>query len=236
MGYLGNPICWTRMQAEAGQQLARIVRRKELERRAGDGLFFWGVGNAPSRAVPVLARSQASIDLVFSIMKSKPKAHDAQPAKVLAWTSYVDGRGAKRVIPDHILVTSRAGSRDYHYALVCHSDEPLTLADRGPFDPAAYRNFGAGAPVGASQVTALLEPCADEGPSDYRVAMKAHLVDGFWVKLTDPVEVTTGLRQAIDEADATDVSAWLELATAVRSPPRNSVFISKPAQEFLFTL
>lgn len=38
-------VCWSRMQAEAGQSLDAIVRRKELEREANGGLFLWGVGN-----------------------------------------------------------------------------------------------------------------------------------------------------------------------------------------------
>ncbi len=41
-------VCWTRMQAESGQDLLNIVRRKEIERRANGGIFFWGVGNAPT--------------------------------------------------------------------------------------------------------------------------------------------------------------------------------------------
>ena len=43
-----NYLLWTRMQAEAGQGLELILRRKERERVAGDGRFFWGVGNAPA--------------------------------------------------------------------------------------------------------------------------------------------------------------------------------------------
>jgi hypothetical protein len=73
----GSPseiLCWSRMQAEAGQELAAIMARKELERLAGDGLFFWGIGNAPSRAVGQLARVGHEIDVVFSVMKSRPKA------------------------------------------------------------------------------------------------------------------------------------------------------------------
>jgi hypothetical protein len=49
-------ICWTRMQSEAGQQLDAIMSRKELERRAGGGIFFWGVGNPPPRIINELAR------------------------------------------------------------------------------------------------------------------------------------------------------------------------------------
>lgn len=204
------------MQAEAGEQLARIVRRKDLERRAGDGLFFWGVGNAPSRAIPALARAAAAIDVLFSVMKSRPKANDIAPSRVLAWRSYVDFDGIVRPIPAHVLVTSRAGSRDYHYALMCRSDVSLTVADEGPFDPSAFRNFGGGGVVGTSQVTALLERCAPNGFSDYRIAMRAQLTGGFWVKLMNPVEVTEAGRAALDE-EPTDEDSWLDLVGYVRA-------------------
>src|ERR1700730_13554838 len=36
-------VCWSRMQAEAGQQLEAIIFRKERERQAGGGMFCWGV-------------------------------------------------------------------------------------------------------------------------------------------------------------------------------------------------
>lgn len=215
----GNTICWTRMQAEAGEQLARIMRRKELERRSGDGVFFWGVGSAPSRAIPALVRTAAVIDVLFSVMKTKPKAKDAAPDKVVAWRSYVDTDGIVRQIPDHVLVTSRAGARGCHYALICRSDTPLGVADEGPFDPSAFRNVGAGGAVGASQVTALLERHAKDGASDYRVAMRARLTDGFWVKLIDPIELDDTDRDAL-EADPVDEVEWLTLVARIRSKVR----------------
>jgi hypothetical protein len=204
------------MQAEAGEQLSRIVRRKELERRTGNGLFFWGVGNAPSRAIPTLVRAAAAIDVLFSVMKSKPKAHDAAPSRVLAWRRYIDAEGVMRAIPKHVLVTSRAGSRDCHYALMCRSESPLEVTDEGPFDPTAFRNYGAGGAVGASQVTALIERCAPDGSSGYRVAMRARLTGGFWVKLVDPVELTSAAKVALEE-EPSDDEAWLELVGYVRS-------------------
>ena len=33
---------WTKIQAEAGQSIKRILNRKELERQASDGTFWWG--------------------------------------------------------------------------------------------------------------------------------------------------------------------------------------------------
>ena len=82
--------------------------------------------------------------------------------------------GHERPLPKHAIVTSRGdrrtGTKERHYALVCWSDTPLVLGDYGLFDPSAYRNLsGTGAPVGASQVTALLRRVALEGSSDYLI-------------------------------------------------------------------
>src|ERR1700730_14929623 len=82
---LTNVVCWTRMQAEAGQDISRIIARKELERRSGFGVFFWGVGNAPNRSTKRLAAMDEDIDVVFSLMKTQPKARDAAPTGVVAW-------------------------------------------------------------------------------------------------------------------------------------------------------
>ncbi|WP_341992294.1 hypothetical protein [Azorhizobium sp. AG788] len=209
-------ICWTRMQAEAGEQLGRIVHRKELERRSGGGLFFWGVGTAPSRAIPGLVRTAAQIDVVFSVMKSRPKAQDVAPSRILAWRGYTGEDGQPRPIPDNVLVTSRAGSRNCHYALVCRSEVPLEVADQGSFDPSAYRNIGAGGAVGASQVTALLERCGRENSSSYRVAMRARLTDGYWVKLIDPVELIEPARAALEEEMQAEAD-WLDVVSYVRN-------------------
>lgn len=227
---LSERVCWTRMQAESGEGLARIVWRKELERRTGSGLFFWGVGNAPARIIPALVRSSSDIDVLFSVMKSRPKAHDIAPSRVIAWQSYVDVEGIVRPLPSHVLVTSRAGSRNCHYALVCHSETPLRLATNGiSFDPAAFRNCGAGGAVGSSQVTALLERFGPDGPSDYRIAMRARLTGGFWVKLIDPVEVSASIRAELD-GGVDDEETWLDIVEAIRvSEARPAMMRSQPS-------
>lgn len=214
-------VCWTRMQTEAGEGLSRIVSRKEIERRTGDGLFFWGVGSAPSRAIPALARSTAAIDVLFSVMKSKPKACDVEPGRIVAWNSFVDTSGIVRPIPPNVLVTSRAGSRNCHYALICHSDVQLGVADEGPFDPRAFRNVGAGGAVGASQVTALLERHTDDIAPSYRIAMRARLTGAMWVKLVDPIEVDGDTRLTLPR-EPEDEESWLAFVARVRCLTRPS--------------
>lgn len=209
-------LCWTRMQTEAGQPLARIVERKEVERRVNGGLFLWGVGSAPSRAVPDLARRGVEVPVLFSVMKSRPKAQDVAPAAVVAWRSMIDHMGRTTPLPIGSLVTSRAGSRGVHYALVCRSDEPFALSDHGAFDPRAYGNVGGGGAVGASQVTALLERVGHDAIADYRVAMRATLTAGIWVRLTDAVEVDGDMRARIDGAAVGDTK-WKEMVAAVKN-------------------
>ena len=204
------------MQSEAGQGLAHIVARKEAERRAGKGIFFWGVGNPPAVAAAALARMKATVPLYFSVMKSKPKVHDVAPARVVAWRRFHDSEGIIRELPAHVLVTSRASTRGCHYALICYSEEPLGLGNLGSFDTADWRNFGGtGAQIGSSQVTALLRRIACSGSGDYRIAMKAHLTGGYWVKLVDPVEVSIGDRGGLND-DAADPLAWVNLAMRIK--------------------
>jgi hypothetical protein len=221
------------MQAEAGQSLDVIVARKELERQAGGGLFLWGVGNAPSRLTRVLARAALPVRTIFSVMKSKPKPADAAPAVVLLWRAYLDDDGAKRPLPDTCVVTSRGDSairrKRAHYALMCRSETPLGIARGGRrFDPAAYRNVGAGGPVGASQVTALLQQVAAErDDAGYEVNMQADLVAGYWVRLADPVLLEPARLVPLDEAAGMSVAEWRTFSTGLRQAeaPRACVLL-----------
>lgn len=226
---LTETICWSRMQTEAGQELQAIVDRKELERSAGGGVFCWGVGNAPSRSIPGLARAGADVDVVFSIMKSRPKAVDVAPSHLRIWRSFFDHSGHEQTLPPGSLITSRADiglrSRNVHYALMCRSDQRLSLGDFGPFDPTAYRNVSdTGGAVGASQVTALLRRVSGEDhKTSYKVNLRAKLGQGYWVRLGDPLDLTTERRSLLDRVLANLRSVtpreWLRIVSDLRSGP-----------------
>lgn len=209
-------LCWTRMQAEAGQALADIVRRKERERRIASGLFVWGVGNAPATAVAALAKLKIDVPVVFSTMKSKPKAIDSAPASIVAWTSYVDADGTTRTLPRGCLVTSRGADpgrrKDRHYALMCRADVPLQIANGTPFDHSAFVNVGgAGAPVGASQVTALLRQVAPfSADPEYEIGFSARLAEGYWTRLVDPVPLASETAAALGRFDGGD-EEWISM-------------------------
>jgi hypothetical protein len=216
-------VCWSRMQAEAGQALDAIVARKEIERQAGGGCFMWGVGNPPALIARSLARAHVPVRAVFSIMKSRPKAVDAQPSKTVVWRRYLDADGVEQTLPPYALVTSRgdsaSGAKRMHFALMCHSAEPLAIRRGEAFDPNAFRNAGGtGAPVGASQVTALLKRVgADAAVTDYEVNIAAWLTASYWVRLLDPVELDVGKQRLIASASEVGAGRWCALVERVRS-------------------
>lgn len=214
-------LCWTRMQSEAGQGLEEIIARKEAERQAGTGLFFWGVGNAPATAIRTLARCEIAVPVIFSIMKSRPKPADVAPEATVAWTRFIDAHGVERPLPDHVLVTSRrdsaGGPKQTHFALMCFSEEPLELRRGTSFDHCAYRNAGGlGAPVGASQVTALLQQLREPATGSYEVNLQAMLTGSYWVKLTGPVALPSPSKSG--GADIQDTRAqWLTIVKEARA-------------------
>ena len=212
------------MQAEAGQALTVILARKERERKAGNGVFFWGVGNAPSSLTRSLARTNTHVEVVFSKMKTQPKAVDRAPSSTLLWRQYIDLEGKVRPLPPHALITSRGEStlraKRAHYALQCFSSSALQVSDQGEvFDPTDYCNAGGtGSPVGASQVTSLLIPTEQRRPgmvSTYTVDMRATLIGSYWVKLVDPVLLAQQDLATVDSAH-TDEADWIAFNSGLR--------------------
>lgn len=219
---LGALVCWTRMQAEAGQDLRTILSRKDMERRAGEGLFFWGVGNAAPRSLGEVVRSNKRVDVVFSVMKSKPRQVDVSPSSIFVWRKFFDLDGLEREIPEHVLVTSRGDvqgkPKTRHYALVCFSSQKLELTDGEIFDPSQYRNAGLnGGVIGVSQVTALVKRCsATKRESSYRVNLRAQLVENYWVRLSDPKKVDPQKMSMSSGIHGTRRTDWCELVKELR--------------------
>jgi len=213
------------MQAEAGQGLDAIVERKERERQAGDGSFLWGIGNAPASVANVLARAGIPVRAVFSVMKTRPKAVDVAPARTVIWRRYFDAQGVERPLPPHALVTSRGdsagGAKRFHHALMCRSDTPLTIKRGDAFDPAAFRNAGGtGAPVGFSQVTALLRRVQmDRDASDYEANLTAWLAGSYWIRLTDPVELDASRLAILADIARQPIENWCSLVSHIRGAP-----------------
>lgn len=189
---LPSAFCWTRFGVEAGQSVEEILKRKEEERQANEGTFLWGVGNALSPAITALVARMARPQLLLSPTVSGPRRVDAAPSSVALWTEATDTDGAPFALPPRSLVTSHLsaiGSKRFHYALVCRSVEPLDFGKvKGYLDFASLVNLQSGKPIGASQVTCVVQR---RSPSSngrlYPIVFVAELVPPFLVRLSRPI-------------------------------------------------
>jgi len=192
---LPKHFCWTRFGTEAGEKIDSILARKEQERLATGGIFLWGIGNSVGPAIRDLIRLEKHPMVLFSPMRSKPKAIDVAPTGLTVWTEALDLDGRDWSIPEGVKVTSRQGSetgrtKGSHYALVCRSSTPLTALDLATLRYEELVNLQSKNKLGASQVTAVVEQLAQGTAecSTYPVAFMAELVFPYFVKLVNPLD------------------------------------------------
>ena len=140
-----------------------------------------------------LIRRSAQPEVLFSPIKSAARVEDKCPPAVVAWTSAESLDGMPFSLPPASLVTSRfdlMSPKSTHYALVCYSRQSLLtespLNERIVFGQ--LRNILTGRPVGASQVTSIIERSVQShiGTRTYDVTIRALLVEPFLVRLREP--------------------------------------------------
>jgi hypothetical protein len=186
-------FCWTRFGTEAGQLIEHILKRKEEERVANEGVFFWGIGNAIGPSIRELLRRVSTPEVLFSPIKSAPRPVDAAPAAVAVWTSAETLTGEVFTLPQRALVTSRHdphGLRESRYALVCFSLDPLNVSRCDEkIALANFRNLITGRPIGSSQVTAVVQSAGNikDKAFKYDIAMRVRLVPPYFLRLRDPL-------------------------------------------------
>jgi hypothetical protein len=188
---LPTAFCWTRFGPEAGESFIDILARKEEERKAGAGIFFWGIGSAVGGAVDELMAYIDEPEVLFSPIASAPRHVDVSPKHVVRWSAGESFSGETMRLPEHVCVTSRwepERPTAARYALVCGSNRPLRLEDHGELSIGSLRNLRSGAPIGASQVTAVV--CRDASQPGcgraYPVALRASLVSPYVLRLSSP--------------------------------------------------
>lgn len=192
-------FCWTRFGTESGEAIDDILARKERERISNAGIFLWGIGNSIGPAIRELVRSVQGPRVVFSPMRSKPKAIDVAPESLLTWTAATTLDGQEWAIPAGSRVISRGSSegsrkKSLHYALVCRSSVPLAQA--GEMADIAYEelvNLQSGNKLGHSQVTAVVHRAgtAVSAPTLYPASFSAELVYPYFVRLHSPLLEST---------------------------------------------
>ncbi len=189
-------FCWTRFGTEAGQTIEQIFTRKEMERKANDGLFFWGIGNALRPSMLELIQQTESPEVIFSPVRGAPRPQDSKPDAVVSWTKADGLFGDNYDLPKGSLITSRLdieNPRSQHYALVCHSESPigLSMADES-IEYGQLRNLVSGRKVGASQVTSVVrvDHAVDvDLPKSYKVSFRAKLVFPYLIALHSPARL-----------------------------------------------
>ena len=218
-----NAFVWTKIQADAGQSVDQILRRKKLEQQSG-GTFWWGIGKFKAEQIGLLLAKDRHPVVIFSQMVSRPHQRDSHPDGVLLWEEYETTRG-RIPLPPHAVVTSRAHDskgrpKKRHYALVCESPMEILCGGGSTLDAGALRNIGdGGKPVGSSQVTAVVEQTArnDKGRS-YAITARATLIAPYAVKLTGQRELSPGALRLLNNASLGTMTPddWLAVAKQVR--------------------
>ena len=185
---------WTRFGTEAGQTIENIIERKERERRENNGVFLWGIGNNIAPSLPALLNSGQKPTVVFSPIKSKPRAVDEKPGQVSVWCRATNRFGVPYDLPPASLVSSRyVHGKSKHFALVCRSDHPLTFGSTcETVDFGCLVNAVSGADIGFSQVTAVVKSESNSTGQErlYNIAMRCELADPFVAVLHDPVVIS----------------------------------------------
>ena len=207
--------------------MADIVRRKDLERASGGGIFAWGIGNSVGPAIKYAKHAERiqQLEALFTPMKSRAKAIDSSPTSIVLWLGYHNEFGSIEPLPRHIVVTSRAHSlsgeeKRGHYALICHSDEPLgQQKNSGAIDGNSVRNLVSSNPVGASQVTSVVR-YNGEGffCGEYPIVFRATLINQAFVRLAAPI-VLEGKRLDLyrEVCAARTVSQWLSRVDSLKT-------------------
>jgi hypothetical protein len=190
---------WTRFGTEAGQSITDILGRKDRERVANEGVFYWGIGNAVGPSILELLRQSDEPEVLFSPIKSTPRRDDIAPESVVAWTAAAGLDGEPYRLPLWSLITSRFNiGRLRHYALVCRSDSSL-VDGFGVAEPSTDKiaigelsNLLTGRPLGSSQVTAVVQRRVQNAPSTaaYSVHFRAKLVPPYFIQLSAPRPIT----------------------------------------------
>lgn len=229
------------MQTEAGQPLDLIIRRKELEREIGGGVFYWGIGNSLGNSMDQLLRHVSQPEVLFSIMRSRPKHQDVAPASVLLWTQYFDANGLVRELPLSALVLSRGdtltGVKKRCYALVCHSDASLTPSPLATLDLSHFRNLGGSqGPIGFSQVTTNVEHTSKKQAGiRYAVSLRSFLIPPYFIRLTGSIVLLSKDREAIKATVASKPTSdeWRVFISALRN---RQEYVIDPRKSFALSL
>ena len=215
---------WTDILFDAGESPEHIILRKEGERIAGSGEFWWGVDAPLGITVEVWAeRNGGTMPVLFSKSRTTEERHSSQIRIWDTWRSLLHPQKHGR-IPDHVVITTGhdPGKRQSRYALTCLSDDKLNNGTIGFCDLAQCWSLKGSQRVPHLRKAHVLrkdEPLLSrKGPSSqsvYSIAFKATLVGHCFVLLENFRVLTKVELNSLREFQAGD--DWSSLAKTLRS-------------------
>jgi len=215
---------WTEISFEAGESPEHTILRKEAERIAGSGEFWWGVNAPLGITVETRAeRSGGTLPALFSKSRTTEERHSSQVRIWDTWRSLLHPQIHGR-IPDHVVLTSGhdPGRRQARYAFICRSETMIINGTIGFCDLAQCLSL-----KGAQRVPhlrkahvlrkdePLLSSKGSSSQSVYSIAFKATLVGHCLVLLENFKLLTEAELNSLREFQVGD--DWLTLAKKLRS-------------------
>ncbi len=183
---------WSEIGFDAGETPEHVIVRKEAERIAGAGEFWWVVGSPLGITVEAKAEQNGgTLPVLFSKSRSTEQRESRQVRIWDTWRSLLHPQKHGR-IPDHVIVTSGhdLGKKLARYALICRSDAKLSLRAVGFCDLAQCRSLKSAGRVKSLRGTHVLrkgEPLISRqgtnSESVYSVVLRATLVGHSYVLL-----------------------------------------------------
>lgn len=99
------------MNTDGGEPLDYILRRKDLERRSGEGefenTFWWGVGESKGQAIWtwLVESGDDKPPILFSEALGEAKPEDKRPKSCLLWRTYQTRDANGRYSAEHPAIT-----------------------------------------------------------------------------------------------------------------------------------
>jgi hypothetical protein len=208
---------------DAGETPEHIILRKEAERAAGAGEFWWGLGRSLGSSVEVMAqRNGGTLPALFSKSRTTETTQGSEVRIWNAWRSVLHPDQQGR-IPDHVIATSghAPNRRQTRYAFICRSADELALGTVGFCELSQCRTVKYRQRIHAlrgAQLLRKLEPIISPHGSPSQtvcsIAFEANLVGHCYVLLENSRVLTpTELNILLQFQPGDD---WLSLAKKLR--------------------
>ncbi len=130
---LPRAFCWQRIGPYSEQSTRLVVYRKNLERLAGDGEYWWGHGiggicdSIDPHLINAVKQSERPPKVLFSPMKDEEDVHKRkQGRRIIFEAETMDG--TRYELPPHVIMTRTLDDKRPYFALICSSPEPLNPA------------------------------------------------------------------------------------------------------------